>query len=143
MAFTLMEAAPECWRAISAPHLVALVRAGPGSNAACEALAVLDCAEDIDTWARLFDRAGGASVDPIVPAGFKWRQALGDYDRLPEWIGSFRHAIDDDGLAGYVTDDRQAWSVSEQNSAAAGFRPVRASPTTGSVIVIRTDPRRP
>jgi hypothetical protein len=30
---------------------------------------------------RLFRpaRAGGASVDPVVPAGFEWRQALGDY----------------------------------------------------------------
>jgi hypothetical protein len=54
---------------------------------ACEALAVLDCTDDIDSWARRFARAGGASVDPVVPAGFEWRQALGDYHRLPEWIG--------------------------------------------------------
>jgi hypothetical protein len=26
-------------------------------------------------------RAGGASVDPVVPAGFEWRRALGDYHR--------------------------------------------------------------
>ena len=30
-------------------------------------------------------------------AGFEWRQALGAYDRLPEWIGSFARAIDDQG----------------------------------------------
>ena len=54
---------------------------------ACEALAVLDCTDDIDSWARRFARAGGPSVDPVVPAGFEWRQALGDYRRLPEWIG--------------------------------------------------------
>jgi len=64
---------------------------------ACEALAVLDCTDDIDSWARRFARAGGASVDPVVPAGFEWRQALGDYYRLPEWIGYFTQAIDDDG----------------------------------------------
>src|SRR5258708_27093715 len=64
---------------------------------ACEALAVLDCADDIDSWARRFARAGGASVDPVVPAGFEWRQALGDYPRLPEWIRYFRQAIHDHG----------------------------------------------
>ena len=36
---------------------------------ACEALAVLDCTDDIDSWARRFARAGGTSVDPVVPAG--------------------------------------------------------------------------
>jgi hypothetical protein len=36
---------------------------------ACEALAVLDCVGDIDSWARRFARAGGAPVDPVVPAG--------------------------------------------------------------------------
>src|ERR1700728_1267458 len=53
---------------------------------ACEALAMLDCAGDIDSWARRFARAGGASVDPVVPAGFEWRQALGDYQRLGEGV---------------------------------------------------------
>jgi len=33
----------------------------------------------------------------VVPAGFQWRQALGDYRRLPEWIGYFTQAIDGDG----------------------------------------------
>ena len=57
---------------------------------ACEALAVLDCTDDIGSWARRFAQAGGASVDPVVPAGFEWRQALGDYHRLPEWTGYSR-----------------------------------------------------
>ncbi len=60
---------------------------------ACEALAVLDCTDDIDSWARRFARAGGASVDPVVPTGFEWRQALGDYHLLREWIGYFTQAI--------------------------------------------------
>jgi hypothetical protein len=64
---------------------------------ACEALAMLDCADDIDSWARRFAGAGGASVDPVEPAGFEWRHALGDYRRLPEWIGYLARAIDDDG----------------------------------------------
>src|SRR5258707_6715326 len=60
---------------------------------ACEALAVLDCTDDIDSWARRFARAGGASVDPVVPAGFEGRQAPRDYHRLPEWNGYFTPAI--------------------------------------------------
>jgi len=46
---------------------------------ACEALAMLDCTGDIDSWARRFAGAGGSSVDPVVPAGFEWRQPLGDH----------------------------------------------------------------
>jgi hypothetical protein len=69
---------------------------------ACEALAVLDCTDDIDGWARRFAQAGGATVEPVAPAGFEWRQALGAYDRLPEWIGYFARAIDDDGWASVV-----------------------------------------
>ena len=69
---------------------------------ACEALAVLDCAGDIDSWARRFARAGGAPVDPVVPAGFRWRQALGGCRRLPEWIGCFTQAIDGGGWPAVV-----------------------------------------
>jgi hypothetical protein len=36
-------------------------------------------------------------VNRGVPAGFEWRQALDEYHRLPEWIGYFTQAIDDDG----------------------------------------------
>ena len=35
---------------------------------ACEALAVLDCADDIDSWARRFARAGGVKVEPVALA---------------------------------------------------------------------------
>src|ERR1700733_2106435 len=69
---------------------------------ACEALAMLDCTGDIDSWARRFARAGGASVDPVAPAGFEWRQALGDYQRVGEGSGYFTPAIDDGGLAARV-----------------------------------------
>jgi hypothetical protein len=61
---------------------------------ACEALAMLGCTSDLDSWARRFD--------PVVPAGFEWRQALGDYHRLPEWIGYFTQAIGDDGWPAVV-----------------------------------------
>ena len=33
----------------------------------------------------------------MAPAGFQWRQALGDYGLLPEWIGYFTQAIGEDG----------------------------------------------
>ena len=69
---------------------------------ACEALAMLDCGGDIDSWARRFAQAGGVRVAPVAPAGFEWRQALGSYGRLPEWIGYFARAIDDQGWAGVV-----------------------------------------
>jgi hypothetical protein len=72
---------------------------------ACEALAELGCTGDIDGWARRFARAGGASVEPMVPAGFEWQQALGVYDRLPEWIGFFARAVDDDGWPAVI----QTW----------------------------------
>src|SRR5262249_58520700 len=64
---------------------------------ACEALAVLDCTDDIDSWARRFTQAGGARIEPVAPAGFEWRQALRADDRLPEWIGYFPRALDDRG----------------------------------------------
>ena len=72
---------------------------------ACEALAVLDCADDIDSWARRFAQAGGARIEPVASASFQWRQALGAYDHLPEWIGYFARAIDEQGWPGVV----QAW----------------------------------
>src|SRR5207302_1390541 len=72
---------------------------------ACEALAKLDCAGEIDGWARRFALAGGASVEPVAPADFEWQQALGDYDRLPEWIGFFARAVDEDGWPAVV----QTW----------------------------------
>src|SRR5258707_14975925 len=59
---------------------------------ACEALAVLDCTDDIDSWARRFARAGGASVGPVVPAGFEWRQAPGGYPPPPGGVGHLRQA---------------------------------------------------
>jgi hypothetical protein len=39
----------------------------------------------------------------VVTARFEWRQALGDYHRLPEWIGYFMQAIDDGGWAAVAT----------------------------------------
>jgi hypothetical protein len=64
---------------------------------ACEALAVLDCDNNIVDWARRVARSGGTAVDPISPHGFVWQDAIGDYHRLPEWIGWFEKSIAVDG----------------------------------------------
>src|SRR5438270_6053016 len=69
---------------------------------ACEALAALDCDDEIDGWARRFARAAGTAVDAAAPVDFEWREALGDYRRLPERIGHFDQAIADDGWSAVV-----------------------------------------
>ncbi|MDQ2727931.1 MAG: questin oxidase family protein [Actinomycetota bacterium] len=69
---------------------------------ACEALAALGCDDELDRWARRFARYGGTPVDPVVPRDFEWREALGDRGYLPEWIGFFQRAIEDDGWPSVV-----------------------------------------
>jgi hypothetical protein len=107
---------------------------------ACEALAVLDCAGDIDSWARRFARAGGASVDPVAAAGFEWRQALGDYRRLPEWIGYFTRAIDDDGWPAVVA----AWvpRLMPALSTALFHGAIRTAHAVRAIDAVDTPPRR-
>ena len=107
---------------------------------ACEALAVLDCAGDIDSWARRFARAGGASVDPVVPAGFEWRQALGDYRRLPEWIGYFTQAIDGDGWRAVVA----AWvpRLMPALRTALFHGAIRTAHAVRAIDAVDTPPRR-
>jgi hypothetical protein len=107
---------------------------------ACEALAMLDCADDIDSWARRFARAGGASVDPVVPAGFEWRQALGDYQRLPEWIGYFTRAIDDDGWPAVVA----AWVPRPMPAlrTALFHGAIRTAHAVRAIDAVDTPPRR-
>jgi hypothetical protein len=69
---------------------------------ACEALAALGCDDEIDAWARRFSRIPGPGVEPVRAAAFDWQGALGDYRRLPEWIGHFQLAIEDQGWASVV-----------------------------------------
>lgn len=68
---------------------------------ACEALEMLGQREQIDKWARAFERLvgpGPAAAGP-VPGRFDWSSALGDYQRLPEWMGYFAQAVSADGWA--------------------------------------------
>jgi len=69
---------------------------------ACEALAALGCEAEIDGWARRFARTGGFTIDAVAPSHFEWRDAMGDYRRLPEWIGSFEKEIAVDGWPSVV-----------------------------------------
>jgi hypothetical protein len=107
---------------------------------ACEALAMLGCTEDIDSWARRFARAGGASVEPVVPAGFEWRQALGDYRRLPEWIGYFTQAIAGDGWPAVVA----TWvpRLLPALSTALFHGAIRTAHAVRAIDAVDTPPRR-
>jgi hypothetical protein len=107
---------------------------------ACEALAVLDCTDDIDSWARRFAGAGGASVDPVAPAGFEARQALGDYHRLPEWIGYFTQAIDEDGWPAVVA----AWvpQLMPGLRTALFHGAIRTAHAVRAIDAVDTEPRR-
>lgn len=69
---------------------------------ACEALASLGFDEAIDEWSQRFARIAGPGVTPQAAVGFEWRDALGDYRRLPEWIGYFDQAIDTEGWPNVV-----------------------------------------
>ncbi len=70
---------------------------------ACEALAALGCSGEIDNWARRFARTRSATVDAVTPINFDWQGAMGDYRRLPEWIGLFEQQIAHDGWAPVVS----------------------------------------
>ncbi len=74
---------------------------------ACEALAMLDCTADIDSWARRFARAGGASVDPVVPPGSSGgkRSAITDAPVDDEQIPAFCIYRGDDRLRGFGSTD--------------------------------------
>jgi hypothetical protein len=69
---------------------------------ACEALAAMGLIDDIGQWANRFSRYRGTAVPPRAPIDFHWRDALGDYERLPEWMGLFERAIADDGWPSVV-----------------------------------------
>jgi hypothetical protein len=72
---------------------------------ACEALAVLGCEGEIEPWARWFAHTVAEGPAPVTVgslAQFDWKDALGVYERLPEWLGYFEHAIADDGWSSVV-----------------------------------------
>ena len=69
---------------------------------ACEALDALGFEGELGEWARRFARIAGPAVTPKAGTSLDWRESLGDYKALPEWIGYFETAIADDGWAEVV-----------------------------------------
>jgi len=67
---------------------------------AVEALAALGQQSVISDWVAHYETAMGRAVSPVTPnwaRGFDWKDLLGDYRLLPEWMGYFRQAIDGEG----------------------------------------------
>jgi hypothetical protein len=67
---------------------------------ACEALAALGYDSVISEWVENFQPALHRAIQPVVPTwgvDFAWTDLLGDLWLLPEWMGYFDRAINDDG----------------------------------------------
>jgi hypothetical protein len=69
---------------------------------ACEALDALGFEDELGEWAKRFARIAGPAVTPKAGASLDWRESLGNYKALPEWIGYFETTIADDGWAEVV-----------------------------------------
>jgi hypothetical protein len=69
----------------------------------CEALAALGLDDQIGAWARRFERVPGPAVLPVPAPELDWKEALGDYRLLPEWIGYFQAVIDEDGWSEVIS----------------------------------------
>jgi Questin oxidase-like len=64
---------------------------------ACEALDALGFDGELGEWAKRFACLPGPAVTPKPGASLDWRESLGNYSALPEWIGYFEAAIGEDG----------------------------------------------
>lgn len=67
---------------------------------ACEALAALGLDPMIEDWVERYETSMRQAVLPVTPhwqRGFDWKDLLGDYRLLPEWMGYFDQAIDSEG----------------------------------------------
>lgn len=67
---------------------------------ALEALAALGYDSAINEWVERFEPTMHRAIQPVTPIwgqGFPWSDLLGDLWLLPEWMGYFERAIDDDG----------------------------------------------
>jgi hypothetical protein len=72
---------------------------------ACEALAAMGYEARIAEWVDSFEAMMGRAVAPVSPRWgrtWDWRDLVGDYRRLPEWMGFFGQAIDQDGWPAVV-----------------------------------------
>lgn len=62
-----------------------------------EALAAMGLEDRIDEWARRFERVPGPAVEGVAARKLDWKDALGDYRLLPQWIGKLQMDIDEHG----------------------------------------------
>jgi hypothetical protein len=72
---------------------------------ASEALAALGLERRLEEWVEVYlARVGPEArvIAPEVPRHFEWEGALGDYRRLPEWMGFFGQQIAADGWPSVV-----------------------------------------
>jgi hypothetical protein len=67
---------------------------------ACEALTTLGFDSELPEWVEHFETTMHRAIEPVTPTWgheFPWQDFFGDYRLLPEWMGFFGRAIDDDG----------------------------------------------
>jgi hypothetical protein len=72
---------------------------------ACEALATLNLDSEIDNWVRRYETSMRRAVLPATPSwqrDFDWKDLLGDYRLLPEWMGYFAQVIKNEGWRAVV-----------------------------------------
>jgi hypothetical protein len=72
---------------------------------ACEALATLHLDSEISDWVKRYEtsmRRAVLAATPSWPRDFDWRDHLGDYRLLPQWMGYFARAIDNEGWRAVV-----------------------------------------
>ena len=72
---------------------------------ACEALAALGLDSVIDEWVERYETLMGEAVPPVSPSwdrGFDWKEFLGDYRLLSEWMGYFGQVVDEEGWRAVV-----------------------------------------
>ena len=75
---------------------------------AVEALSTLGFDSAIDDWVERFETTMHRALEPVPPEwrqDFRWQDLLGDHRLLPEWMGYFERAIDEDGWRDVV----QTW----------------------------------
>jgi hypothetical protein len=64
---------------------------------ACEALDALGLDQAVGPWSRRFERVPGPAVVAVRTPGLDWRESLGDYSKLPLWIGHLELEIEQQG----------------------------------------------
>ncbi len=109
---------------------------------ACEALAALGCDDLVDLWARRSAGMVGEGPAPVQPGRdeFDWQDGLGDYDRLPEWLGFFGASVADDGWPAVVA--RWVPRLMPGLSTALFHGAIRTAHAVRAVDAADTPPRR-